>query len=251
MNRSNPSIHSKPEAQIGSWLNQKNLYLVTAESCTGGLIGDLITNIPGSSDYYLGGVITYSNQSKINLLGFQRTTLDQFGAVSRETVIEMARGVRDLFSSTAQGRQVIGLSISGIAGPGGGTPQKPVGFVWIAINSPEGEWAWQIQGQGNRTENKNFSAQQALLKLLDVLIGSESAGVVQVITRPSPTGDEIPTRIIWRDKDFFITDIGRHWRDKDGEHWLVMNATRQTAQLTRLSSGTWSISIHVSPTTKA
>ena len=125
------------ETLVGDLLRRRGWSLATAESCTGGLIGDKITNVPGSSDYYLGGVIAYSNQIKLEQLGVQSATLEQFGAVSQETVIEMARGVRLRFRSD------VGLSVSGVAGPGGGSPEKPVGLTWIGLSTSEFENAWQ------------------------------------------------------------------------------------------------------------
>ena len=153
------------EMTAGKLLLQQGLTLGTAESCTGGLISHRMTNIPGSSEYFLGGVAAYSNAVKEHLLGVQRKTLDQFGAVSRETVLEMAHGAR-----TALGA-LIGLSTSGIAGPGGGTAEKPVGLVWIGLSTPGGDWAWRCQFNGNRMENKEASAEQALQKLVDYLQG--------------------------------------------------------------------------------
>jgi len=106
------------ETTIGTILRQKGLKLATAESCSGGLLADHITNVAGSSDYFIGGVVAYSYEAKVALLHVSWDTLRAHGAVSRETVVEMARGVR-----TALGAD-IGISVSGIAGPGGGLPDK-------------------------------------------------------------------------------------------------------------------------------
>jgi PncC family amidohydrolase len=156
--------------RIAPYLRQRGLYLAVAESCTGGLLGHLITNVPGSSEYFLGGVIAYANEVKQGLLQVRAETLAQFGAVSRQTVLEMAQGVRRLVSTggIAMGR-VIGLAVSGIAGPGGGTPEKPVGLTWIAMSTPQGEWAWNYHWQGDRQQNKEASAEQALRLLLAYL----------------------------------------------------------------------------------
>src|SRR5664280_2085315 len=113
------------ETRIGKILRQSKLKLAVAESCTGGLIGHRITNVPGSSEYFTGGVIAYAYEAKVSLLGVSWDTLQTYGAVSRETVLEMAAGAR--LSLEAD----IALSVSGIAGPGGGLPNKPVGTVWI------------------------------------------------------------------------------------------------------------------------
>jgi nicotinamide-nucleotide amidase len=156
------------ETLIGDLLRRRGWSLATAESCTGGLIGDKITNVPGSSDYYLGGVIAYSNQVKMEQLGVQSDILEQYGAVSRETVIEMARGVRLRFRSD------VSLSVSGIAGPGGGSPEKPVGLTWIGLSTPDFEKAWQYLWQGDRLQVKEQTARQALRLLAETLEQGES-----------------------------------------------------------------------------
>jgi PncC family amidohydrolase len=153
------------EILVGELLRRRELRLATAESCTGGLIGHRLTNVPGSSDYYLGGVIAYSNQVKVNQLGVRAETLEKFGAVSQETVLEMARGVRLLL------RAEIGLSVSGIAGPGGGSPEKPVGLTWIGLNVQGYEQAWSYTWPGERLQVKEHTAEQALKLLVKFLQG--------------------------------------------------------------------------------
>jgi PncC family amidohydrolase len=155
------------ELMVGNLLRARGIKLATAESCTGGLIGDLITNVPGSSDYYLGGVVAYAYEAKVALLGVSWDTLQTYGAVSRETVLEMARGVRKALSAD------ISVSVSGIAGPSGGLPNKPVGTTWIGFSIPEGEWARVYCFDGNRENNKASSAKAALQIILDYLEGSE------------------------------------------------------------------------------
>src|SRR6186713_3311182 len=112
------------ETQVGELLHARALKLALAESCTGGLVGNRITDVPGSSTYFLGGVISYAYEAKVDLLGVQWETLNSKGAVSRETVIEMARGARKALNAD------IAVSVSGIAGPGGSMPGKPVGTTW-------------------------------------------------------------------------------------------------------------------------
>lgn len=150
------------EEQIGSLLKDKKMKLTFAESCTGGLVGHRITNVPGSSDYYLGSVTAYAYEVKEQLLGVRHETLMTYGAVSRECVIEMARGVRKALSGGFPLENILGLSISGIAGPGGATADKPVGTVWVGMSSPKGEWAWRFYWKGDRIQNKELSAQAAL-----------------------------------------------------------------------------------------
>jgi PncC family amidohydrolase len=153
------------EMRIGELLRARRLLLVTAESCTGGLIADRITDVPGSSDYFAGGVVAYANDVKTGTLGVSPVTLAQFGAVSRETVLEMARGARSLLHAD------IAVSVSGIAGPGGGLPGKPVGTMWIGLVSAEGKWARAFRFPGSRGEVKAAGAEAALQMLLDYLQG--------------------------------------------------------------------------------
>ena len=154
------------DLQVGNLLRGHGLKLALAESCTGGLVGDRITNISGSSEYFLGGVVAYAYEAKVALLGVSWDTLNSKGAVSRETVLEMAHGARKVLDSD------IAVSISGIAGPGGGTSDKPVGTTWIGLVTADGEWAKLFQFSGNREQNKASAADAALQMLLDCLLGN-------------------------------------------------------------------------------
>ena len=151
------------EAIIGQFLKEKNYMLAMAESCTGGLLGHRVTNIPGSSEYYLGSITAYSYEAKERLLKVSHETLEKYGAVSEETVLEMARGVRNALAAD------IGLSVSGIAGPGGGMPLKPVGTVWIGLSTPTGDWANKFLFNGNRVQIKEQAAEAALQFLKEFL----------------------------------------------------------------------------------
>ena len=162
-------MHNQLEREIGALLVASNNKLVIAESCTGGLISHRITNIAGSSDYYVGGICAYAYEAKRTLLGVKPQTLEKFGAVSKETVKEMSIGVRKIFSKEIPYESLIGLSISGIAGPGGGMPGKPVGLVWISLSTPDGTWAWKHIFEGNRIQNKEQSADFALRILYEYL----------------------------------------------------------------------------------
>jgi len=153
------------EFRIGNLLNEKKLTLATAESCTGGLIASHITDVPGSSVYFLGGIVAYSYEAKASLLGVSWDTLNTKGAVSREAVIEMAQGARRVFNVD------IAVSVSGIAGPGGGTPDKPVGTVWVGLATPSGEEARHFVWEGDRIHNKQLSSEAALQFILDYLEG--------------------------------------------------------------------------------
>ena len=148
------------EMRVGQALRAQRLTLALAESCTGGLIGHRLTNVPGSSDYFLGGIVAYAYEAKERLLGVHHQTLYQHGAVSRETAIEMARGARLALGAD------IGLSVTGIAGPTGGLPDKPVGLTWIAISTRDEEHAKQHLWPGDRDENKALSAEAGLQMLL-------------------------------------------------------------------------------------
>jgi PncC family amidohydrolase len=166
------------EARVGDLLRQHGLWLATAESCTGGLIASRITDIPGSSDYFLGGVVAYANRIKIAQLGVSPKTVDEFGAVSRETVLQMALGVRERFGAD------LGLAVSGIAGPGGGTPEKPVGLTWIGLSAAapgKGSgflYAWSYIWPGGRLQVKAQTAEQALRLLYEYLSGLTPSGRV-------------------------------------------------------------------------
>lgn len=146
-------------------MQTRGLKIAAAESCTGGLVSDRITNVSGSSEYFPGGIVAYSYEAKVNLLGVSWDTLNAHGAVSEETVLEMARGARKLFGAD------IGISVSGIAGPAGGLPEKPVGTTWFGLVTNTGEWARHFVWNGDRIQNKHHSSEAALQFVLDYLDG--------------------------------------------------------------------------------
>ncbi len=156
------------EAVVGKLLLQRKLTLALAESCTGGLIGHRITDMPGSSEYFVGGVVAYSYDAKEHLLGVQHNTLYDHGAVSAETAIEMARGARRTLGTD------IGLSVTGIAGPGGGLPGKPVGLVYICLSARNFERVEKFVWDKDRAGNKWESSEAALQMLLEYLTRIES-----------------------------------------------------------------------------
>ncbi len=143
----------------------RGLTLAAAESCTGGLVADRITNVSGSSEYFPGGVVAYAYEAKVNLLGVSWDTLNVHGAVSAETVLEMARGARKIFNAD------IGISVSGIAGPTGGLPEKPVGTTWFGLVTGKGEWTRHFIWDGDRIQNKHYSSEAALQFVVDYLEG--------------------------------------------------------------------------------
>ncbi|NLE76132.1 MAG: nicotinamide-nucleotide amidohydrolase family protein [Chloroflexi bacterium] len=146
--------------QVGVALRRAGYTLAVAESCSGGLLLSLLTDVPGSSDYLAGGIVSYSNEAKQGLLGVRGATLAAHGAVSAETAREMARGVRQRLGAD------LGLAVTGIAGPGGGSAEKPVGLVHIALAAAGGERLAQHVWPGSRWANKRQSAHAALRLLL-------------------------------------------------------------------------------------
>ena len=151
---------------VGDLLRQKHAHLAVAESCTGGLIANLVTNVPGSSDYFVCSAVTYSNEAKIKILGVTTRTLSRYGAVSEQTAKEMARGVRQISGAT------YGLSVSGIAGPGGATIDKPVGTVCIGIANADSVKSRRFTYTFcDRWMNKQIFAAKALDLLRRQLLG--------------------------------------------------------------------------------
>lgn len=153
----------KLEEEIGKLLKAKNLSLSTAESCTGGGVAALITSVPGSSEYFNGSIVAYSNEVKMSLLHVSAETLEKHGAVSRKTVMEMVKGAMKTLKTDCA------VATSGIAGPDGGTPEKPVGTVWIAAAYKNEIVTMRQEGDQGRMENVQKAIQNALLMLRDGL----------------------------------------------------------------------------------
>jgi competence/damage-inducible protein CinA-like protein len=153
------------EGNLGEWLKKNGKTLATAESCTGGLIGHRLTNISGSSNYFLEGAVTYSNEAKQNRLGVDPALIEAHGAVSEPVARAMAEGIRQKSGSD------FGLAVTGIAGPTGGSPEKPVGLTFIAVTGAQGTRCEQFRFHQDRVRNKERAAQAALnllrLYLLD------------------------------------------------------------------------------------
>ncbi len=155
------------EMVIGKLLVEKGLKIAVAESCTGGLIADRITNVPGSSKYFERGIVAYSNEAKIQILGVPEELIKNYGAVSREVAEAMAEGVRKISGAD------IGISTTGIAGPTGATPTKPVGLVWIGYSDKNETFAKEFRFGDDRLENKQRASQMALEILRRKLLGIE------------------------------------------------------------------------------
>jgi PncC family amidohydrolase len=234
------------EQEVGALLLVKGLTLSTAESCTGGLLAHRITNVPGSSAYYLGGLVAYANEAKEALLGVRHETLVTYGAVSAATAREMALGARQRLGAD------LGLSITGIAGPTGGTPEKPVGSTFIALSTPEGEGC-EYHNWGNcgavdeRLDNKERSAEAALRLLLSYLqepAGSREGRGMAVEFIDAPVSVEVqqrgdgtlrPLAFFWRDQRFKIESWGRESSKTQDERaldcYLVQTAGGETWEL--------------------
>jgi len=150
-------------SKVADLLLAKGLTLAVAESCTGGLISDMITDVPGASQFFLMGIVTYSDGSKVSVLGVRESTLMEHGAVSRQAAEEMAVGVRNLR------RADLGLSATGIAGPGGATEEKPVGLVYLSLSHRHGQISEREIFSGDRREVKRAASEHALGMILGLL----------------------------------------------------------------------------------
>jgi PncC family amidohydrolase len=211
---------------IGELLQERGLTLAVAESCTGGLLAGYITDIPGSSAYFEGGVIAYSYAVKEQVLGVPVGVLEQHGAVSPETAVAMARGVRELLQVD------LALSVTGIAGPTGGTPEKPVGLVYIALASADGEECRKYLWTGDRWENREWSARAALEWLHEHLAPSnmkrnpDTPGtLVAVDARFDTQGHPTPLAFQWQGRWLQVASVGRTWSTGRGtkvmHHYMV------------------------------
>jgi len=238
-------------AALGEQLRQRGLKLAVAESCTGGLLAGTIVAIAGSSDYFLGGVVAYANEVKSGMLGVDPATLADHGAVSWQTAVEMAWGARSLLGAD------VALATTGIAGPTGGTPTKPVGTVYLALATRE-MMLWQRQlWTGTRQENIRASVGAALRLLEAHLDGlpqdAPEAGALtpeqlarlgeaaEVECQSDRGGRLMPVAFTWRGQRYTVDSRGRSWNDAGGWHILVMSHPHGTFQLDRDAAGRWSV----------
>ena len=243
---------------VGQLLQARGWTLAAAESCTGGMLAGQIVAISGSSNYFLGGVVAYSNAIKENVLKVPRDTLATHGAVSWQTASRMAKGARSLFGAD------VALSTTGIAGPTGGSPAKPVGTVYVALAAPVGVWWEQHLWSGSRLENIDASAEAALALLHrflsdpattlsggrarqsgrgeeDVTMANETR--VNVETWRGSDGLLRPTAFNWRGRRCLVTSQGRTWLDEEGgRHYLVMSDDRGSFELFLSPDGEWRVS---------
>lgn len=153
-------------AVVGNLLKERGMTLAVAESCTGGLVGKIMTDIPGSSDYFLGGIIAYANSVKVNVLNVPADIIENYGAVSKETASAMAKGVRALTDAS------IGLAITGIAGPGGGNQEKPVGLTFFGLCDEKGTLIEEHRYGTDRERNRLRAAYTAINFVRRRLIGT-------------------------------------------------------------------------------
>ncbi len=153
------------EKKLGKLLREKSLTMATAESCTGGLIAHRITNVSGSSDYFEAGFVTYSNRAKTLFLAVPKDVIEKRGAVSNEVARSMAEGARNATGAD------IGLAVTGIAGPTGGTMEKPVGTVYIGVSCSAGTFVRHFLFTGTRRRIKNQTSEAALSLVLNCLEG--------------------------------------------------------------------------------
>lgn len=158
------------ESVVGRMLTERGLTIATAESCTGGLIAERITDVPGSSAYFVGGVVSYANEAKAGVLGVPAELIEREGAVSGPVVRAMAEGARERFGSD------FAVATSGISGPDGGSPDKPVGTVWIALASATGTHADTFVFQLDRTRHRRLTGQVALDWVRRSMLGAELVG---------------------------------------------------------------------------
>lgn len=156
-------IDEKLLDKVSSLLKKQKLTIATAESCTGGLIAHVLTNVSGSSNYFDRGIISYSNIAKIKLLDVPEELLKKYGAVSEQVAKAMTEGVR------IKSNVDIGIATTGIAGPTGGTPEKPVGLVYIAISISNNTFVKKYKFTGDRLQNKEQTCNEALLLLYNYL----------------------------------------------------------------------------------
>ena len=164
------SLEARPLHRLARALEEREATLAVAESCTGGLLAADLTARPGASAYFLGGVVAYADRVKVDALGVEPRALDRHGAVSREVAEAMAQGARERFRSS------LAVSLTGIAGPGGGTSEKPVGLVFISVVGPKGSLTRRFVFPGDREAVRSASVGAAAELVLEALEADSGAG---------------------------------------------------------------------------
>lgn len=159
--------HLKLSKSVGDVLKREDLTISIAESCTGGALMSALTDVTGSSSYVIGGLVTYSNRIKTGQLGVNKSDIEKYGAVSKPVALQMAQNVAELMQTN------IGISTTGIAGPGGGSDEKPVGTVWIGFWSYKKHFAIKANFSGTRLEIKRQTIETALELVREIVLNSE------------------------------------------------------------------------------
>ncbi len=238
--------------ELGEQLIQHRLTLSLAESCTGGLLASILTDIPGSSHYVAGGVVSYSNEAKMQVLGVRPETLEAHGAVSAETAAEMARGVRALLHSD------LAISVTGIAGPGGGTPEKPVGLVYLHLSSQDVEWGemhiWPHDRIGNKQATVAAGLRLALRYVQERTApvdprqeSADAQALPTVLVEAEWSGDSWRPRAVWlQGRRQRVTGVGRQQRTDEGVWVMTVEfADGSRAELVAdAGSGVWLLRRH-------
>ncbi len=211
-------------AELGRHLDSQHLTIALAESCTGGLLASILTDIPGSSHYVMGGVVSYSNFAKMKVLGVRAGTLEAHGAVSPETAREMARGARALLETD------VALAITGIAGPGGGTPEKPVGLVYLHLAAADVDWGEMHVWPHDRVGNKQATVAAALrlalryVKERSVRVDPKPQGAPEpptVLVEASWRGGSWRPEAVWLEgRRKTVAGMGRQERTPEGA-WIM------------------------------
>lgn len=166
-------------ARLAAAATARRLTVATAESCTGGLLAATITDLPGASEYYAGGVVAYANDAKIRHLGVESVDLESHGAVSEAVAVQMARGACRRFPAD------LAMAVTGVAGPGGGTADKPVGTVWMAVGSADGDLrAWRTRFKGDRLAVRARSVEEVLSVAVEFIEREAPGDAVDVDRKP-------------------------------------------------------------------
>lgn len=214
-------------AELGEQLERHQLTIALAESCTGGMLASILTDIAGSSHYVMGGVVSYSNFAKMHLLGVRPETLEVHGAVSPETAAEMAQGARNLLQTD------LAISVTGIAGPGGGSPEKPVGLVYLHLTTHDVDWGEMHVWPHDRIGNKHATVAAGLRLALRYVkehserinpkpsLEADVDALPTVLVEASWRGDAWRPQAAWIEgKRRQIVGVGRHERKTEGV-WLM------------------------------
>jgi PncC family amidohydrolase len=236
-------MHEVLTTQVAQLLTEHQLTLALAEASTGGLIVAQLTSIAGSSAYLKGCVVVYSHESKTQIIGVPLPTLIEHGTVSAETALALAHGARKIFDAD------IGLAETGITGPSGGTPEKPVGLAFIALAAADYETVERYVWSHDRAGNRQATVEAALQLLQKYLSQSESRKKKETMGTPIfptrvtadmlPDGTMHPQIFVWQGKQLSVASVGRQWVEGERRHILVMTANHEAFEL--IGAVNWSV----------